>query len=78
MKAWELTRVMEEEYQETMKESPWEEQTNDKEETAMEQEQEQSNEKEIDINKVEEGVKTDENKRIEKETLNGQVSENKQ
>lgn len=67
---------MEEEYQETMKESPWEEQTNDKEETAMEQEQ--SNEKEIDINKVEEGVKTDENKRIEKETLNGQVSENKQ
>lgn len=76
MKAWELTRVMEEEYQETMKESPWEEQTNDKEETAMEQEQ--SNEKEIDINKVEEGVKTDENKRIEKETLNGQVSENKQ
>lgn len=67
---------MEEEYQETMKESPWEEQTNDKEETAMEQEQ--SNEKEIDINKVEEGVKTDEHKRIEKETLNGQVSENKQ
>lgn len=65
---------MEEEYQETMKESPWEEQTNDKEETAMEQEQ--SNEKGIDINKVEEGVKTDENKRIEKETLNGQVSEN--
>lgn len=50
---------MEEEYQETMKESP-------------------SNEKGIDINKVEEGVKTDENKRIEKETLNGQVSENKQ
>lgn len=76
MKAWELTRVMEEEYQETMKESPWEERTNDKEETAMEQEQ--SNEKEIDINKVEEGVKTDENKIIEKETLNGQVSENKQ
>ena len=67
---------MEEEYQETMKESPWEEQTNDKEETAMEQEQ--SNEKRIDINKVEEGVKTDENKKIEKETLNGQVSENKQ
>lgn len=67
---------MEEEYQETMKESPWEEQTNDKEETAMELEQ--SNEKGIDINKVEEGVKTDENKRIEKETLNGQVSENKQ
>lgn len=67
---------MEEEYQETMKESPWEEQTNDKEETAMEQGQ--SNEKGIDINKVEEGVKTDENKRIEKETLNGQVSENKQ
>lgn len=65
---------MEEEYQETMKESPWEEQTNDKEETAMEQEQ--SNEKGIDINKVEEGVKTDENKTIEKETLNGQVSEN--
>lgn len=76
MKAWELTRVMEEEYQETMKESPWEEQTNDKEETAMEQEQ--SNEKGIEVNKVEEGVKTDENKRIEKETLNGQVSENKQ
>lgn len=67
---------MEEEYQETMKESPWEEQTNDKEETAMEQEQ--SNEIGIDINKVEEGVKTDENKKIEKETLNGQVSENKQ
>lgn len=76
LKAWELIRVMEEEYQETMKESPWEEQTNDKEETAMEQEQ--SNEIGIDINKVEEGVKTDENKRIEKETLNGQVSENKQ
>jgi len=76
LKAWELTRVMEEEYQETMKESPWEEQTNDKEETAMEQEQ--SNEKGIEVNKVEEGVKTDENKRIEKETLNGQVSENKQ
>ena len=67
---------MEEEYQETMKESPWEEQTNNKEETAMEQEQ--GNEKGIDINKVEEGVKTDENKKIEKETLNGQVSENKQ
>lgn len=76
MKAWELIRLMEEEYQETMKESPWEEQTNDKEETAMEKEQ--SNEKGIDINKVEEGVKTDENKRIEEETLNGQVSENKQ
>lgn len=58
---------MEEEYQETMKEGPWEEQTNDKEKTAMEQGQ--SNEKGIDINKVEEGVKTDENKRIEKETV---------
>ena len=64
MKAWELTRVMEEEYQETMKENPWEEQTNDKEETAMEQEE--GNEKGVDINNVEEGLKTEENKRVEK------------
>lgn len=55
---------MEEEYQETMKENPWEEQTNDKEETAMEQEE--GNEKGVDINNVEEGLKTEENKRVEK------------
>lgn len=76
LKVWELTRVMEEEYQEKMKENPWEEQTNRKEQTAMEQEE--SNEKEIDTNKVEEGVKTDENKRIEKEALKEHVSKNKQ
>lgn len=58
---------MEEEYQETMKENPWEEQTNDKEETAMEQEE--GNEKGVDINNVEEGLKTEENKRVEKKDI---------